>query len=225
MSSSAKSKPNFKSSARLKEKSESIKLNSLLNHLQHPKSKKEFQDAEEPDAVQVSEYWGKRNAFVKDLNVSFEFFPPREKLSSQSLMEVYKELGKINPEYFSVTFGAMGSSQSPTFDTVSNIAKETNVPVMPHISCIRTTRPQVIDLVDKYIEQGISQIMVLRGDIPERMINNGDFKYASDLVRFIKERYENIDICVAAYPEKHPQSQCLSTVSYTHLTLPTILLV
>ena len=210
MSSSAKSKPNFKSSARLKEKSESIKLNSLLNHLQHPKSKKEVQDAEEPDAVQVSEYWGKRNAFVKDLNVSFEFFPPREKLSSQSLMEVYKELGKINPEYFSVTFGAMGSSQSPTFDTVSNIAKETNVPVMPHISCIKTTRSQVIDLVDKYIEQGISQIMVLRGDIPERMINNGDFKYASDLVRFIKERYENIDICVAAYPEKHPQSQCLS---------------
>ena len=134
MSSSAKSKSNFKSSARLKEKSESIKLNSLLNHLQHPKSKKEFQDAEEPDAVQVSEYWGKRNAFVKDLNVSFEFFPPREQLSSQSLMEVYKELGKINPEYFSVTFGAMGSSQSPTFDTVSNIAKETNVPVMPHIS-------------------------------------------------------------------------------------------
>ena len=51
--------------------------------------------------------------------------------------------------------------------------------------------------------------MVLRGDIPERMINNGDFQYASDLVRFIKERYENIDICVAAYPEKHPQSQCL----------------
>ena len=60
MSSSAKTKPNFKSSARLKEKSESIKLNSLLNHLQHPKSKKEFQDAEEPDAVQVSEYWGKK---------------------------------------------------------------------------------------------------------------------------------------------------------------------
>ena len=209
MSNSAKDKFNFKSSTRKKENSESINLNSLLTHLQHPKSKKEFQDAEEPDAVKVSEYWGKRNAFVKDLKVSFEFFPPRGQSSSESLKRTYRELGKINPEYYSVTFGAMGSSQSSTFDTVSNISKETNVPVMPHISCIRTTRSQVIDLVDKYIDKGISQIMVLRGDIPERMINNGDFQYASDLVRFIKERYENIDICVAAYPEKHPQSQCL----------------
>jgi methylenetetrahydrofolate reductase (NADPH) len=211
MSKSAKDEFNYKSTdSRLKENSSSLELNSLLTHLQHPKSKKEFQDAEEPDAVKVSEYWGKKNDFIQDLKVSFEFFPPRVKSSNQSLKKTYKELSKINPEYYSITFGAMGSSQNSTFDTVSNISKETNVPVMPHISCIRTTKSQVTDLIDKYIKQGISQVMVLRGDIPERMINTGDFKYATDLVRFIKERYENIDIYVAAYPEKHPQSPCIS---------------
>ena len=117
---------------------------------------------------------------------------------------------QINPDYFSVTFGALGSSQSSTFDTVENISQETKVPVMPHISCIRMTRVQVIKLLNQYKNQGVSQLMVLKGDIPERMLNSGDFTYAADLVRFIRERYDDFEIHVAAYPEKHPQSDCVA---------------
>jgi len=196
--------------SRIKAKGLKLEFDNLLTHLHHPNSTKEFQESEEPDAVQVSEYWGKKNDLSKDLKISFEFYPPRSKVSKQSLKKTYNTLNKINPDYFSVTFGALGSSQSSTFDTVENISQETKVPVMPHISCIRMTRVQVIKLLNQYKNQGVSQLMVLKGDIPERMLNSGDFTYAADLVRFIRERYDDFEIHVAAYPEKHPQSDCVA---------------
>jgi len=148
------------------------------------------------------------------MNISFEFFPARTEHGKKALNEVQKELSAIKPEFFSVTFGALGSSQNATFETVTKLLKNTNVPVSPHLTCVGIKKSQATALLDKYIELGVNRVMVLKGDTPtvrfpyKNSRNKGDFHFANEMVEFIKEQYKGyFHIQVGAFPEKHPQSK------------------
>ena len=148
------------------------------------------------------------------MNISFEFFPARTEHGKKTLNEVQKELSAIKPEFFSVTFGAMGSSQDATFSAITNLLKNTNVPIAPHITCAGINKIQATELLDKYIELGVNRVMVLKGDAPKVRFpyknsrNKGDFRFANEMVEFIKEQYKGyFHIQVGAFPEKHPQSK------------------
>jgi len=140
--------------------------------------------------------------------VSCEFFPPKSAAGAEKLRDVYQTLARtIQPEYFSVTFGAGGSTQSRTFETVREIQQNANVPAAPHLSCIGSTREGVANILDDYRAQGIRRIVALRGDLPSGMQDPGDFRYANELVSFIREHSGDwFHIEVAAYPEFHPQA-------------------
>ena len=98
------------------------------------------------------------------MNISFEFFPARTEHGEKALNEVQKELSAIKPEFFSVTFGALGSSQDATFETITNLLNNTNIPIAPHLTCVGIKKSQATDLLDKYIELGVNRVMVLKGD-------------------------------------------------------------
>lgn len=142
--------------------------------------------------------------------VSCEFFPPKSADGEARLREVYQTLAReIRPEYFSVTFGAGGSTQTHTFDTVREIHNNSGVPTAPHLSCIGSSREGIAAILDDYREQGIRRIIALRGDLPSGMgmQDPGDFHYANELVAFIREHSGDwFHIEVAAYPEFHPQA-------------------
>jgi len=148
------------------------------------------------------------------MNISFEFFPARTEQGIKNLNEVQKELSAIKPEFFSVTFGALGSSQDATFETIIDLQKNTNVPIAPHLTCVGINKIQATDLLDKYIELGVNRVMVLKGDAPKVRFpfkkddNKGDFRFANEMVEFIKDQYKGyFHIQVGAFPEKHPQSK------------------
>ena len=148
------------------------------------------------------------------MNISFEFFPARTEHGKKTLNEAQKELSAIKPEFFSVTFGAMGSSQDATFSAITDLLKNTNVPVSPHLTCVGVNKSQATALLDKYIELGVNRVMVLKGDAPKVRFpyknsrNKGDFQFANEMVEFIKDQYEGyFHIQVGAFPEKHPQSK------------------
>ncbi len=140
--------------------------------------------------------------------VSCEFFPPKSDDGEAKLREVYQTLARaIDPEYFSVTFGAGGSTQTRTFETVREIQRASGVPAAPHLSCIGSSREGVAAILDDYREQDIRRIVALRGDLPSGMQDPGDFRYANELVAFIREYSGDwFHIEVAAYPEIHPQA-------------------
>jgi len=148
------------------------------------------------------------------MNISFEFFPARTEHGKKALNEVQKELSAIKPEFFSVTFGALGSSQDATFETITNLLNNSNIPFAPHLTCVGIKKSQATALLDKYIELGVNRVMVLKGDAPKVRFpyknsrNKGDFQFANEMVEFIKEQYEGyFHIQVGAFPEKHPQSK------------------
>jgi methylenetetrahydrofolate reductase (NADPH) len=138
---------------------------------------------------------------------SFEFFPPKSEEAGEKLAVVRDRLVALNPRFFSVTFGAGGSTQAKTFETVLEIQKETSVRAAPHLSCVGSTRENIRDLLNQYKENNINQIVALRGDIPSGMRDAGEFCYANELVEFIREETGgHFHIEVAAYPEFHPQA-------------------
>jgi len=148
------------------------------------------------------------------MNISFEFFPARTEHGKKALNEVQKELSAIKPEFFSVTFGALGSSQDATFETITNLLNNSNIPIAPHLTCVGIKKSQATDLLDKYIELGVNRVMVLKGDPPKVRFpyknsrDKGDFRFANEMVEFIKEHYKGyFHIQVGAFPEKHPQSK------------------
>ena len=148
------------------------------------------------------------------MNISFEFFPARTEHGKKALNEVQKELSAIKPEFFSVTFGALGSSQDATFETITNLLNNSNIPIAPHLTCAGIKKSQATDLLDKYIELGVNRVMVLKGDPPKVRFpyknsrDKGDFRFANEMVEFIKEHYKGyFHIQVGAFPEKHPQSK------------------
>ncbi|MCH9770354.1 MAG: methylenetetrahydrofolate reductase [NAD(P)H] [Gammaproteobacteria bacterium] len=150
-------------------------------------------------------------------SVSFEFFPPKTAEGLQKLLFVADELKVVSPDYISVTFGAGGSTQDNTKKTVMAVREHTSLTLAPHISCVGTDKSQISQLLDEYKQQGISRLVVLRGDLPSGYgIGGGDFNYAADLVRFIREHSgDYFYIYVAVYPECHPLSGCMqSDLSY-----------
>jgi 5,10-methylenetetrahydrofolate reductase len=141
-------------------------------------------------------------------SVSFEFFPPNTPVGAEKLKTVVQELGAARPEFFSVTFGAGGSTREKTFSTVTEILAA-GYDAAPHFSCIGATRQSVLDTLAGYKAAGIKRLVAIRGDLPSGMAGtSGDFTYADELVRFVRETQgEAFHIEVAAYPEVHPQSR------------------
>jgi methylenetetrahydrofolate reductase (NADPH) len=145
------------------------------------------------------------------MKISFEFFPPRTEDGLNKLIAVKNELSQLNPEYFSITFGAGGTTQDSTFNTIQTFTKSGNNAV-PHLSCIGSEKANILELLNNYKNLGVKKILALRGDIPSGMRDIGDFSYASDLVKFIKDNFNNdFEITVAAYPEKHPQAKSIDS--------------
>jgi 5,10-methylenetetrahydrofolate reductase len=139
--------------------------------------------------------------------VSFEFFPPNTPVGSEKLRTVVAELAVTKPEFFSVTYGAGGSTRERTLSTVSEIAAMGHE-AAAHLSCIGATRESIREILATYRERGIRRLVALRGDLPSGTATAGEFRYASDLVRFIRETEANHwHIEVAAYPEVHPQQR------------------
>lgn len=143
---------------------------------------------------------------------SFEFFPPKSKEAAEKLAVIRDRLVELDPRFFSVTFGAGGSTQAKTLETVLDIQKETSVRAAPHLSCVGSTRENISSLLNQYKANDINQIVALRGDIPSGMRDAGEFCYANELVEFIREETgDHFHIEVAAYPEFHPQAANATT--------------
>jgi len=147
----------------------------------------------------------KRNLTAR--SYSFEFFPPRNSEGRERLRETVQQLAQLKPKFFSVTFGAGGSTREGTYDTVKDLLSQGQV-AAPHISCIGTTRADIRALLESYRKLGIHHVVALRGDLPKDVAQTGgDFHYANELVAFIREETGNeFYIEVAAYPEFHPES-------------------
>ena len=145
------------------------------------------------------------------LLLSCEFFPPRTPDAAARLRAAHRELLALCPSFFSVTFGAGGSTQGQTFETVLDLSRAGSE-AAPHLSCIGATREGIGALLDGYRDHGITRIVALRGDPPSGWAGSfGEFSYASELVSFIRERTgKHFHIEVAAYPEVHPQSRTVA---------------
>jgi methylenetetrahydrofolate reductase (NADPH) len=138
--------------------------------------------------------------------ISFEFFPPQTPEGTEKLTAARKRLAALKPEFFSCTFGAGGSTQDRTMDTIKLIHAEGHQ-AAPHLSCVGGTRENISALLKTYKEMGIKRIVALRGDLPSGMASIGEFHYANELVSFIRAQTgEHFHIEVAAYPEFHPQA-------------------
>ncbi|HCT41131.1 MAG TPA: methylenetetrahydrofolate reductase [NAD(P)H] [Moraxellaceae bacterium] len=144
---------------------------------------------------------------------SFEFFPPKTDAGAVKLRDVTKTLATLQPEYFSVTYGAGGSTRDRSLGTVLEIQHNSGRPAAPHLSCIGDSREELAELLATYKANGIRHIVALRGDLPSGMGGaHGELAYAADLVKFIRETTgDHFHIEVAAYPECHPQAANLST--------------
>ena len=137
---------------------------------------------------------------------SFEFFPPQTSEGMEKLRATRKQLAQLNPKFFSVTFGAGGSTRDRTLETVLEIQAE-GYAAAPHLSCIGATSENIREMLQKYRDGGIRHIVALRGDLPSGMAQGGEFRYAEELVRFIRREFgDAFHIEVASYPEYHPQA-------------------
>jgi len=143
---------------------------------------------------------------------SFEFFPPKTEKGVANLRNTRGELASLDPRFFSVTFGAGGSTRERTFDTVCEIQHESDIEAAPHLSCIGSTKDSIRDILNLYRKEHIHHIVALRGDLPSGMGLPGEFRYANELVEFIRaESGDHFHIEVAAYPEFHPQARDADT--------------
>lgn len=145
------------------------------------------------------------------LELSYEFFPPRTEAGKQTLAGTLQQLGGYRPEFFSVTFGAGGSTRDKTLETVTEIQQITSADACPHITCVGASNEEIIELLDIYHQQGIQRLVVLRGDPPSGMVGMGDNKYANELLALIRQQYgDHFTLYAAAYPEAHPDSRNLN---------------
>lgn len=139
--------------------------------------------------------------------ISFEFFPTKTPEGATKLALVRDKLSVLKPHYFSVTYGAGGSTQEGTINTVTSI-KEAGYSAAPHLSCIGSTRVGIREILNTFKTIGIDRIVALRGDLPSGHRDVGEFRYANELVEFIRqETGDHFHIEVAAYPEVHPQAK------------------
>ncbi|KIA81278.1 methylenetetrahydrofolate reductase [NAD(P)H] [Chromobacterium amazonense] len=138
---------------------------------------------------------------------SFEFFPPKTPEGVAKLRTTRQQLAQFKPQFFSVTFGAGGTTRDGTLSTVLEIRSEGQA-AAPHLSCVGSTRENIAAILNEYRGNGIRHLVALRGDIPSGMVGAGEFRYANELVEFIRaEHGDHFHIEVAAYPEFHPQAR------------------
>lgn len=147
---------------------------------------------------------------MQSIPVSFEFFPPKTAEGEEKLLHVVAKLAAHQPEFFSVTYGAGGSTQEGTFNAVARI-RALGHNAAPHLSCVGATRAKITAILDELKAQGVNRLVALRGDLPSGMgvVNEkGALNHAADLVALIREHSgEHFHIIVAAYPEYHPQAK------------------
>lgn len=142
-----------------------------------------------------------------DLEVSFEFFPPKTEKMETVLWESIEVLAPLQPRFVSVTYGAGGTTRARTHDIVTNIQKKTGIPAAAHLTCIGATRGEIDDIARQYWAEGIRHIVALRGDLPAGYTPvAGGYEYASDLVTGLK-KIAPFEISVAGYPETHPEAR------------------
>jgi methylenetetrahydrofolate reductase (NADPH) len=150
---------------------------------------------------------------IKDdtLSLSFEVFPPKTETSFESVKTATEAIARLKPAFMSVTYGAGGGTSKYTLEIARNIKEMYNVPTLQHLTCVSSTKETVREKIEAIKKANIKNVMALRGDIPEALINEDrskwDYKYAIDLVRELKE--EDYDFCIggACYPEIHPESK------------------
>lgn len=144
---------------------------------------------------------------MTDRYYSFEFFPPKTAEGAEKLRNTRAQLAPLQPKYISVTFGAGGTTQQGTLDAVLEIQRE-GIEAAPHLSCVGSSRESIRNILQTYRDGGIRHIVALRGDMPSGMGEIGEFRYANELVEFIRaETGDWFNIEVAAYPEYHPQAR------------------
>lgn len=148
--------------------------------------------------------------FKMPLSFSFELFPPRTPEGAARLPAVIGELAAVRPDYFSITYGAGGSDQEGTYETLVKVVEQTGVEAAPHLTCVGSTRTHIAALLERYRAAGVKRIVALRGDLPATALSPsapGEFHYANELVSFIRAQHgDAFKIEVAAYPEMHPQA-------------------
>ena len=138
---------------------------------------------------------------------SFEFFPPNTPEGQEKLRATTRQLAQLQPKFFSVTYGAGGSTRERTLSTVLDIRAMGHA-AAPHISCIASTRDSIREWLQRYQDHGIRHLVALRGDLPSGLAAAGEFQYANELVEFIRKEFDDaFHIEVAAYPEYHPQAR------------------
>ena len=120
--------------------------------------------------------------------ISFEFFPPNTPVGSEKLKTVVQDLSAVQPQFFSVTYGAGGSTREKTLSTVQEIAAQ-GFEAAPHLSCVGSTEAGISDILATYRAQGIRRLVALRGDLPSGTATAGEFRYASDLVAYIRRAF------------------------------------
>lgn len=139
---------------------------------------------------------------------SFEFFPPKTDAGFEKLYSTIKDLTPLDPAFVSITYGAGGSTRQKTHDLVMKLHKETELTVIPHLTCIGSTKNEIDEIVSDYHANGINNILALRGDPPKGAGNfvttDEGFEHAVDLVSFIRKNYPDMGIGVAGFPEGHP---------------------
>lgn len=141
-----------------------------------------------------------------DISVSCEFFPPKTEIGWENWRTALQQLAVINPEYLSCTYGAGGTTQEGTRETLQEILAAGHE-AAAHITCIGSTKEKISGLLSTYMEMGVSRLVALRGDLPDGMEDPGEFRYGNELITFIREQTgDHFHIEVAAYPEKHPES-------------------
>jgi methylenetetrahydrofolate reductase (NADH) len=146
----------------------------------------------------------------RPVQVSFEFFPPRDAAMEATLWSSIERLAPLHPRFVSVTYGADGSTRDRTHKVVTRVLRETSLTGAPHLTCIGASREEILEIAKGYWEEGVRHIVALRGDPPagtaQYTPHPGGFAYAADLVRGLKE-VADFDISVAAYPETHPEAR------------------
>ncbi len=145
----------------------------------------------------------------QDRRYSFEFFPTKTDAGHEKLLATARTLAGYNPDFFSCTYGAGGSTRDRTINTVLQLEKEVSIPAAPHLSCVGDSKADLRGLLSQYKDAGINRIVALRGDLPSGMgMASGELRHANDLVSFIREETgSHFHIEVAAYPEMHPQAR------------------
>ena len=144
---------------------------------------------------------------MADKAYSFEFFPPKTAEGKEKLRATWHELAKLRPRFFSCTYGAGGSTREGTLETVLDI-RAAGHEAAPHISCVASSKADIADQLERYRSNGIRHIVALRGDLPSGLAASGEFRYASELVAFIRQSTGDwFNIEVACYPEYHPQTR------------------